>query len=636
MALNVSPDKLREEIEAACDVRDKHIAKVADLVKMFHGGYWRNDRLPPRAVVENHAYEFLSVMVPGVVYDDPRVKIRTANPMQTDALGLTTMGDRALKLQSSLNQWSINDELGGTLVDGLIDFYFAYCVWMVTMADHPGWQGYDAAPQKPHLVLLDPQHFFMDAAARSNDPTKLGGPRLNGHMWKADREDLLSDPMYDKEQVQLLALDSDVEKYDPEKHRGMDPPSRDEIVCWDVWVPERDVRMDHDYQLRMAQMGMEPVDPSEPGYSGTTYTIAACCSNDGIGKRSYYIRPPEPAFAPPWGRYIVSGYMKVPRSPYPLSPIMATAEQAEEVNAHMVAAAEDAASHKTFGVFNNLNAADGQRVKNVRHGHLIGLDEPEGFSTHEIGGVSEAQYKYNQFAQERLRRIAGLSSSSTGEPDADTTATAESIAQQGSQTRVEGIKQAFRRGVVRIFKTAAWYAHHGHGFRMAMGEDAAAIGEPVFYGGISPEEGTYDPEDPGNSFNFFDLSLSLEPYSMGHTDQLMLQSRMEGAWAKLIEAAPLMATTPHIRWGNAIKAFMEVLNIEDADEWIDQEALLEMQVINAEKAMVPPVAPPGMEGMEGEQPAPAAPEEPVAEPTPPASQAMQQQAGQLGAANGVV
>lgn len=579
MALQCTPDKLREEIRAATTVRDKHLEHVDKLVQMFHGSYWRSDRIPPRAVVENHAYEFLSVMIPSVVYDDPRVKVRAADPHQTDLYGTTTMGMRAAQIQASLNRWSVNDELGSSLIDAMMDFYFAYHVLKVTMTDHPGWQGYENAPQKPMLVLLDPSHFVLDAAARSNDPMKLGGPRLMGEMWKADREDLMNDPMFDADQVEKLALDLDLDRYDPERSRGVDVPSRDEVVCWDIWVPEKDVRMDHDYQLRMMQMGMEPVPPDAPGYNGSIYTVAAHATGEGVSKKTYFIRPPEPAFCPPWGQYVMSGYMKVKNSPYPLSPLMATAEQAEEVNAHMVAAAEDARHYKKFGYYKNLNSPDGHRLKNVRHGSMIGLDETEGVGQMELGGVGDVQYRYNEFAQERLRRVSGLSGSVRGEPDEDATATAESIAAQGTQTRIEGIKSAFRRGVTRMFKTAAWYAHYSESFRMVVGEEGYAInGQPEYFGGISEEAGTVD-------FDFFDLTLELEPYSMGHTDQVTLQRRMEGAWQKLVEAAPIMAQTPYIRWDKAIKAFMEVLNIEDAEDWLDMGAMAMSQVIQAEQQM---------------------------------------------------
>lgn len=620
MAFKCTPGQLRDEIEAGESIRDKHLEHVDTLIKRFHGRYWRSDRSPERAMVENHAYEFMSLMLPGVVYDDPRVKVRAINPGLSDQFGTITMGQRARMIEASLNQWSVNDELGATMSDALVDFYFAYCVWKVTMIDHPGYQGYDNAPQKPLLMNIDQRHFVMDASATNFDPMRLGGPRFMGEMWKTDREDLLDNPDYDQAQVLELSSDEDVDKYDAEPRQGESRRKRDEVVCWDIWVPEKDIRMDREYLSSTDN----PVDPSDPAYNGTIYTIGTKATDEGIGKKTYYLRPPQPAFCPPWGPYVVAGYMKVPRSPFPLSPLVATAEQAEEVNAHMTAAATDAKRYKKFGVFKKMDQADGETAKNARHGELVGLDETEGIKEVELGGVSETQYKYNQMATDRLNRISGLSDSMRGQADADATATAESIASQGAQTRIEGIKQAFRRGVTRVFKTAAWYAHYGEGFQMSVGDQGLDIaGSPVFMGGVSAERGTED-------FDFFEMNLNLEPYSMGHTDQILLQRRMQDAWQKLIESAPMMITAPHIKWGDAIKAFMEVLNIEDADEWINQMALVQMQLMHAEQQMPQQAAGDPLGALPPEEP--LAPEGGAA-PEPPAMADARSQGALLGDAH---
>lgn len=600
MALNCTTESLRDEIRAATEYRDRFLEHVDKLVERYTGRYYRSDKTPDRAITENHAYEFLSIMLPSIVYDDPRVKVRAASPQQTDAFGATTMGERAAGIEAALNHWSINDEISAPLSEGAVDFYFAWSVFLVTLADQPGFQGVDMVPVRPYLMRLSQRHFFMDVNAKTYDPLQLNGPRMMGHMWKSDREDLLDDPSFDPAEVEAVALDTDLDKYDPERERGtIDIPTRDEIVCWDIWVPEKDIRYEQGYD------GEVPIDAQ--GYNGTIYTIAANSTKEGVSKKTRTIRKPRPAYCPPWGNYVVSGYLKVPDSPYPLSPLVATAEQAEEVNAHVTAAAEDAKRYKKFVAYQNENAADGERLKRVRHGEAVGLDfaGKDNFQEVEIGGVSETQYKYNQYAMERLGRVSGLSQTMRGEADAGTTATAESIAQQGSQVRINGIKRAHRRGVIRIFRTAAWYAHFSEDMVYRLGEEGSKHGLSEFRGGLAP--GMED-------FNFFDLTLSIEPYSMEHTDEVLLQRRMNEAWTKLVEVAPIMATTPYIKWQEPLRAFFEVLNLEDADQWIDAEALTQMQVLNAEAQMGPPTPPapgmapgmdPGVEG--GPEPAPEGP-----------------------------
>lgn len=562
---NVSPENLRDEIRAACELRDKHLAQKEQIETRARGRFYRVDRKPDMPILANHAYEYLSSMLPAVIYNSPRCKVHALNRHRTDALGLTTMGQRANEIQSALNQWSVNDEIDGVLSQAATDFFFNYCVILVQMTDAPGFQGVDLQPQKPRIMVIDQRHFAWDAQAKTLDPLRLNGPRWMAHSWKADREDLLNDPDFDPNQVALVAIDTDFDKWGSRERDQWigNIPERDEIWCWDVWVPEHDVRRSEDYD------GM--VSPDEPGYNGSVFTIACHVTPEGQSKQWQYLRKPVPCFCPPWGPYVVGGYMEIGGA-YPLGPIMATAEQAEEVNAHRIAAAQSAKDYKRFATYNLLNPGDGELVQRVKHGGVVGVQDAASVKEVETGGVSDGQYAYTQFAEDRLARTAGMSQSYSGDPKADTTATAESIAQSGLAARQAGLKAKFRRIVKRVFQTAAWYAHYGTAFRMSLGEEAERLelGSSEYRGGILPGM---------EEFNYFDLVLDIEPYSMEHTDQAMLQKRMTEAWDKLVQAVPLMVQAPFIRWGDVLKQYFQIVNIEDANEWLDEQLLQAAQGI---------------------------------------------------------
>ena len=365
------------------------------------------------------------------------------------------------------------------------------------------------------------------------------------------------------------------------------------------------------------------MDPDEPGYNGTIYTVAVRSGENGVTKHPRMIRDPYPAYCPPWGPYVVSGYMKVPDCPYPLSPLVATAEQAEEVNAHTSAAAQDAKRYKRIAVFDITNQQDGQQIKRARHGEAIGVNDPNSTKEIEIGGVSEVQYKYNEYARERLGRVSGLSGTMRGEPEGDTTATAESIANSAGQTRIDGIKKAHRRGVERIMRTAVWYMHHGEDVYYRLGSEGEKHGLREFAGGILPGM---------EVFNFFDLTLNIEPYSMEHTDQAVLQRRITEAWDRLISSSEAMVQTPFVEWQKPLRAFFETLNIEDADQWVDFDMLEQMQMAMTGMGAAQPGA-----GQQGAQSPQQAPQPGAFNPNGMAAMQMaQEQGGLQGAARSVV
>lgn len=549
MPLKTDTQSLRDQVRLGMEFAGKFLEEVDTLSSRTTGRYYRSDRQPDRPITENHFYEYLGVMKPSVAYDNPRVRIRAGNPLVADDAGIMTMGDMALGIELGLNRWSIDTDLWSTLDDLATDYFYCWAVSMVTIADQPGFQGAELVPQRPYIVRIPPHHFVIDPAALSNNPLQSNGPRFMGHMWKADHEDLLKDDDYDSKIVAKLALDQDLEKYHPERKHGTEIPPRGEILAWDVWVPE------HQTSKR-------------PEFNGTIFTIAVGNTPDGMTKKAQQIREPRPAYCGPWGPYIMHGYMKVKDSPFPLSPMVAVAEQAEEVNAHTTAAAEAARAYKRFGYGEAQNAADGDRIKAVINGEFVLLDSVEGIGQMELGGASDAQNAYSNLSRERLNRVSGLSDALRGEVTGDVTATESSIADSGTKMRISGIKGGFRKFVARSMRAAAWFFFYGEDVVQSLGEEGLEHGLVQFTGGIQPGM---------ENFNFFDLSLTVDPLSIEHTDQAILQRRIQLAYESLVNNSGAMVQAPWINWREPIRVLFESLNIGQADDWVDFDRLAKEQ-----------------------------------------------------------
>jgi hypothetical protein len=556
MALKIDPDSLRQEVRSSTAYRDHFLEAQSKIITRGHGNFYRDDKRPDRHITENHAYEYLSIMLPTLVYGNPRCKITSADPNQMDDSQSVTMGDMAKGIELFLNRWSEDSLVSQPLGELAVDFLHSWMVALVTIQDQPGYQGVEMVPQQPYIIRISPRRFIMDPTATSWGPMQSGGPRYMGHMWKADQEDLLKDPKYDHKAINLMATDGDIEAYDVDR-KNLDIPLRNEILAWDIWVPE-----------------IPSTD--QRGYNGTIYTIAAAHTAEGIGKKTYQIREPRPCYCPPWGPYVMQGAYKVVDQVYPLSPLVATAEQAEEVNNHTTAAAESAKSFKKFAYGERTNEADAETLKHVRNGEIAIFDDTEKIGSMEIGGASESQYKYTEWARQRLNRVSGLSDAQRGEVTGGVTATESSIAESGTKARVNGLKRQFRLATSLIFKTASWYAFHGEDFIGKLGAEGERAGMSEFRGGITAGR---------EGFNFFDMTLHIDPLSMEHTDQAMFQRRAQMAFETLTNIAPVMLNTPWVKWREPVQMLFQSLNIANADEWIDFEQLKIMQQAAMQQAM---------------------------------------------------
>jgi hypothetical protein len=543
--LPTDPQSLRDEIDAAVQYRDKFLANQDTLISRYHGRYHRSDKKPDSAVASNHAYEFVSIMLPSMIYTNPRCNIRAINPMQVAEGTDETIGQVANGIEQSLNRWSENDEIADVLGDIAIDFYFSYGVAMVTTADQPGFYGTEMVPQRPLIVHIDNKHFVIDPTSLTWNVMQTNGPRYMAHMWKADKEDLINDKDYNPAVIREIDADGDISKYDFERAGGsqVSIPKRKEIIGWEVWVPE-------------------VTTANEPGFNGTIETIAIGNTPDGKTKKTRKIRDSRPAYCPPWGPYVLFGAYKVPKSPFPLSPLMATAEIAEEVNSHRVAAAEAARSYKRFGYGEAENSSDMDRIVAVKNGQFILLNQADKSKVGqmELGGTSDTQYRYINFSTENLNQASGLSDAMRGQPKGHVTATAEARSAVGSDLRVAGLKRQYRKAVTRVFKSAGWFAFYGEDFLYNLEDGAQYVGGIV--------------ENGRSAFNYFDLGLAMDPYSMEHTDQVLLQRRIMEAYKVLVESAPTMAQTPWINWKEPLKTLFQVLNVGDPDEWVNFAELL--------------------------------------------------------------
>ena len=574
--LKTDPDSLREEVKAAEDFRDKFTKRMKTLIQRYHGRWFRTDDVPDVPIAENFAFQYLSLMMPMVAYGAPRCQLFASDPgkkgmpdpMAPPEAWNTTMGDIAEANKLALNHWSINSNLGDTLIQLAVDYFFTYGVACTSYKDQPGYRGSQISPKQPYVQRLSQSHFFLDPRAKDSDPTCHNGPRFMGHMWKADKDDLLNNPMYDPKVVEGLIVDSGLDKYDGPSHAESNNPSgpkRGEVLCWDIWVPENHLS-------------------SDPSDNGAIHTIACGVGGDGPSKATLELCPPRPYYGPPTGPYTIFGAYTVPDCPYPLGPIAATAEKADALNAHESAKARDAGAFKRFLVAAAGNAGDETKLANVQHGEAVAVQEPERTFERTIGGVDDKQYQYNQDLRESMDRESGITDAMRGNVTGDATATENSIAQGGATARLAFLQSRYRRSVQQIFTNALWFNFYGEDMvYTGFGDEGQKTGIKQYMGGIYPGQENLSPHE---------LQLVVEPYSLEHTSSGVIQRRMTDAVEMLAQIAPMMVQAPYINWKKLLDQLLDVMNIGAGNDIIRQDVLSAITGVQLQQQMMQQMPPP--------------------------------------------
>jgi hypothetical protein len=263
------------------------------------------------------------------------------------------------------------------------------------------------------------------------------------------------------------------------------------------------------------------------------------------------------------------GAYYVPDGPFPLSPIMATTGQVNELNDHVRSASASAARYKRLVLVDSKNKKLVQDVKSQPHDFVVpveGLDK-DAVVQLELGGITNQQVSYIQMARERLDRNSGIHDAMRGNVTGNATATEVSIAEGSSTIRLAYIKNQFQEAVRKSLKAVGWYLHNDDRVSFPLGADAAAssgVEEPWFVGGSSPDS------------PYSDLELEIESYSMERTTEALQQRRAMEAFQIIANVASAMPQMPFVNWNSLLDKMGDALNMPDLSGLVDTEMLAQM------------------------------------------------------------
>ena len=594
--LDISVENMWKEIQASEQRRDQQLSKLNMMVERYAD---RDSVIgePHVAHPENHTFEYLSFMVPKVAFDNPRVSVRSRRTTarivvdqvrdlldQAIAQGMIdpytaqaqldqieAQSGTAGAIDKGLNRWIWDSNYQSFLDRVAYDYLLAYGVgysWLGTM---PGSDPLDPDSKRwPMSSRLSPVRMVIDPSALHADESMWTGHweviQKSTLLEKAKRENRREDGKWNIDEIVAMSAMDDASS----NVRPTRPPAevdREEVMLYHLWV--RDHRL-------------EDSPGPEEGYSGTWLTLGAAKSEKTGTTITRYVREPRPYWGPGCGPYTIFGAYVDPDSPYPLSPLMATAGQAEELNRHVKAMNKNAAQYKRLIIVKDPDLE--QHIAADPDNFVITVEDAA-FEKYqvvqvEIAGITDQQLRHFELFKDRLSRMSGLTDAQRGEVQTGATATAEAIADTAGELRSAYIQKRFSQGVRRDLTTKAWMMYMDDRVAFPLGPDASeelGMVSPTFIGGNDPES--------DESFN--DLELEIDAYSMPRTNQALLQKNVLETTELIMQMAPAMVQMPWIDWKEVLRRIGDAMNIPDLVDVINFEMIGQMAQM-AEQAGVQP------------------------------------------------
>lgn len=518
MSLPADPVHLAREINHAKEKLKARRSRTEQIIQGFGGGMMlekRDGEWVAESLIANHYYEYLSYVLPRIVSQDPRVRVRT--PLDGKA-ALTAMAS-----QAAVNQWIIDSRHRITAQQLCTDFLLGWGVAVLRLEDRSGDVDTDAKLW-PQIDTLDTESAWWDMAARSYERK-----RFAGFSYAIDLDDLIEKAKADKtwnlSVIRGLATDTGLE----EVRRDKGTPHRREVVVRECWVADLEVK-------------------DAPRYSnGGIVTMAQTGSG---GSTPVKIREDRAFFGPPNGPLYLYDAYYVPGQSLGMSPCEAVVERVNELNRHLRQLSNDIASRKRVGIGKKTNVKDAETLQTVKHGHWALLEagmKKDEFHEVELGGWTDNQVQAIAMLAQGLEKQSGLSDAQRGAVTGVGSPTEVAIANEAGGLRVSYLAQRFSDCDEHMLRGVLWYLMHSRGVRIKV--DGAAIGKPE--GVMANVEVRGGPE---RDMRFEDLHLSIERYTM----ERVSENQMRAQSTNLVQQTMMVAQA-----APAISSFVDVEQLLD-------------------------------------------------------------------------
>lgn len=541
MALDLTPVKLRAEIQAAIDLRRDVTNKSASLIKQYAAGSresWDGEDMN----FENHCFEWNANIVPHLAFANPAVRVSDMGVQddQTEAVQIA--------LRAGIAQTRLNYDLAACALDVQFDFGCG----IVLMEPTPGFLGGDGfTPMRVRFKRLSPRQVFRDSRA-----PELGKPRFEGHMFVMDKDDMAKETEYDDRGNLVL-------KYNRQALEALSANDglqeiRQDLMQDGIFLPATDNQI----------IGFEVY---VAGHNGTGVWVTLGFSAGG-GAEFLRMVPEVEYRGPLDGCYCWFGTYTVPDQVYPLANLAVTRKQVEEINKHQWQAMRDAGTAKQIGVVNGAAPGIIGNIQDAKSGDILSLPGFNGVvNTMKFGGMMPETADYIQFRKEGLDRLSGLSEMQRGNITGATATEADQAA-KFVDVRLHWAQQRFKEDTALMLGKWAdlLYGRDSIAFPVTVeSEDGGPARRMTFQGGGGPVDPNY-PWRPN-------MTVEIEPYSQEYTNQTKMREEMIAFQQQVLGILKAQLAMPMLNGRAMIRDLGASMNMNrGADRYVNWQAAAQM------------------------------------------------------------
>ncbi len=573
--LDTSQVNLQREWNAGQKMIQAHSGRSAERVERYHGPYFSGDYADKELEPENHAGEYIALMLPQCAFNNPRFRVSSRRG---------TFEEQANAMRHALNRWAKDSQLRQKIAPWVVDVFFGWGVFLTTLEDQEGLHHTDtqvldeSIPQWPTVTRVPPHRAAWDPLADDIDEA-----RWIGHEFIRDVDDI-EEEAKEQEEVRfgrwnlkaIQGLRTDYEGLEDREGRGRykQVPPRHQVTLMEVFVPE------------YTEDGWPGEDE---GYHGAIFTLSKEQAGRGAQQDESWIREARPFFGPRTGPYVVTGIYPVPDTSMRLSPLTAVEGQNRDLNNMARAITRSMDAYKRFILVDGADQDLLTKVKSSRHDFVVmhaGLTKArDQIIPVEIGGATDQMLVAKTMRRETLDRTSGLLDVQRGAVTGEGTATEVAIANQASSARIDYVKQQIRDGVRKVAEIAGYYMHWSEEIEFALGPEATQEmqlppgANAIFVGGDGAEGVPWE-----------DLELEIEPYSMDRQDDTVVQARAMQAYQLKVQAGQLMISMPWMPWEKMLRDVGNAMNMPDFEADIPYKDVEELGWLMISQGMIQPGA----------------------------------------------
>jgi hypothetical protein len=519
----MNPDQLVEMVQRADDFRRKHTARGREIVRRYLGNWYRNDSdCPPTP--ENLVAGYVTFMLPEVSFSEPGIKIGSRRPVSHKLIGDF--------IEMGFEGWLRDADFGAEHQDVCRDMLINFGVMKVGMeprdTQFDGDTYSESEALKPFAIRRPPDMFGMDPHCETHKYARF----MYDKYWKDLTELQSQSDRWDPEAVdQVTSMVDDgsggVGGYGANLERAVNfgqTEERKRVLLVDIWIRETGEL------ITLAMSGRE-------------------VSNVILRRVKYK--------GPSTGPYEIFGAYTVPGDPYPISALQFVMEQFEEMQTHIAATSEAAATYKRFIMVDAANVDGQNALMTAQNGSVCPVRGLAGgqFQQVELGGPNPEQMAYIMQLRDRFDRVIGMSDAQRGR-NSGVTATEASQTQANVDGRVAYLKKRVAVATRHVMERVGWYLFYNPLVVMDVSHTDPVSGttfEGLYLGGVQD----------GQTVEWSQFDVQIVPESMSRTDDAkQLQHAMT-----LLQLAPqalqLMMTMPaiNVRW--IVNTLGEAMNIQN-------------------------------------------------------------------------